>query len=212
MDKEKKKRITPSTIAGIVLCVIFIPIIAVNIVLIVGSYIHPDDLPGVFGVKPTVVLSGSMEPKIQTGDLIFIQEADTTSLKEGDIICYLSSGKAVTHRIISMSVGEDGKIQYITQGDANNAEDSLPVEPDQIQGVWNGARVGGLGSFILFMQTPIGMVIFIICPLLLFIIWDIWRRRRLDKAEASRTSQLEAEIAALKNSRTEEQEDSSSAC
>ena len=149
------------------------------------------------------------------------QKIRRTSIESARLACII--GMLGTHcpqrgrnccagRCCRETVGEDGKIQYITQGDANNAEDSLPVEPDQIQGVWNGARVGGLGSFILFMQTPIGMVIFIICPLLLFIIWDIWRRRRLDKAEASRTSQLEAEIAALKNSRTEEQEDSSSAC
>lgn len=211
MDKKKKKRITPSTVVGIVLCIIFIPIIVINIIMILGSYLHPDELPGVFGVKPVVVLSGSMEPKIQTGDLILIQDTDTTSLKEGDVICYLSSGKAVTHRIISVSSGENGEPRYVTQGDANNAEDRLPVEPDQVQGVWNGTRVGGLGNFILFMQSPLGMVIFIISPLLLFILWDIWRRRRLDKAEANRTAELEAELASLKSGKTEKEEDDSSA-
>lgn len=211
MDKEKNKSISPSTILGIVLCVIFIPIIVINLILILGSYIHPEVLPGVFGFKPAVVLSGSMEPAIQPGDLILIREADTADLGEGDVICYLSSGKAVTHRIVGVATGADGETRYITQGDANNAQDSLPVSAEQIQGVWNGARVGGLGNFILFMQTPVGMVIFIVCPLLLFALWDMWQRRRMDRAEAARTAELEAELAALKSGReTEKDEEAAS--
>lgn len=206
MGQEKKHKISISGIVGGILCVIFIPLILINLILIAGSYIHPDELPGIFGIKPAVVLSGSMEPEIRTGDLIFIRNTDISSLKEGDVICYLSSGKAVTHRIESITAGEDGKARYITRGDANNAQDRLPVEADQIQGIWNGARIGGLGNFILFMQTPIGMVLFILCPLLLFILWDVWRRRRMDKAEASRTAALEAELAALKSGREEKTE------
>ena len=78
------------------------------------------------------------------------------------------------------------------------AEDRLAVSADQVQGVWNGARVAGLGNAILFMQTAPGMVLFIVCPLALFFAWDIWRQRRLDKAEKARTAQLEAELAALR--------------
>ena len=90
MNNEKKARIVPSAVVGIVLCVLFIPIILINLTLIVGSYIHPDELPGVFGVKPVVVLSGSMEPAIKTGDFILIRHTDPASLQEGDVVCYLS--------------------------------------------------------------------------------------------------------------------------
>lgn len=67
-----------------------------------------------------------------------------------------------------------------------------------MQGQWSGARVPGLGNAILFMQTPAGMILFIVCPLALFFAWDVWRRRRMDKAEAARSAQLEAELAALR--------------
>ena len=196
--KQDKPKFSLSAAAGIVLCIIFIPIIIVNILLIAGSYLHPDQMPGVFGVRPAVVLSGSMEPVIQTGDLIFLHDIDAAELKEGDVICYLSSGKAVTHRIVSITQDGGGQRRFITQGDANNTEDRLAVAPEQIQGIWQGGRIGGLGDFILFMQTTTGMICFIICPLLVFLLWDIWRRRRLDKAEAAHTAQLEAELAALK--------------
>ena len=201
--EKKKKRVTPAAVAGIVLCVIFIPIIIINLVLIISSYINQEELPGVFGIKPAVVLSGSMEPAIKPGDLIFIHDIRADELKKDDVICYLLSGKAVTHRIVEITAGEDGKRQYITQGDANNAEDQAAVTEQQIQGIWKGGRVGGLGDVILFMQSTIGMILFIICPLLLFFLWDIWRRRRMDKADIARTAELEAELAALKSRREE---------
>lgn len=209
MDEQKKRRISLSDLAGIALCIILIPIIAVNLVLIVNSFLSPEKLPGVFGVKPAVVLSGSMEPAIQTGDLILIRQTDTALLREGDVVCYLASGKAVTHRIVSIATGEDGRPRYITQGDANNTADRLAVTEAQVQGVWKGFRIGGLGSFILFMQTSAGMVLFLVCPLLLFFIWDFSRHYRMKKAETDYTAQLEEELAALKQAAENRREQSS---
>lgn len=198
MTQAKARRITPSGVLGVVLCIVFIPLIVVNLALIIGSYLNPDKLPGVFGVRPAVVLSGSMDPAIQPGDLIFVDDCDPAALKEGDVVCYLSSGKAITHRIVSITEGDDGQPRLVTKGDANNAEDRLAVSFDQVQGQWKGARVPGLGDAILFMQTPAGMILFIVVPLALFFAWDVWRRRRMDKAEAARAAQLEAELAALR--------------
>lgn len=200
-SRGRARGISASGIVGLVLCIVFVPVILVNAALIAGSFLHPDELPGVFGVKPAVVLSGSMEPTIQTGDLIAVTDCDPTALHEGDVVCYLSSGKAITHRIASVTTGEDGQLRYVTQGDANNAADRLPVTVDQVQGVWSGMRLPGVGNAILFMQTPAGMVLFIVCPLALFFAWDVWRRRRLDKAEEARTAQLERELAALREER-----------
>jgi signal peptidase I len=200
-SRGRARGISASGIVGLVLCIVFVPVILVNAALIAGSFLHPDELPGVFGVKPAVVLSGSMEPTIQTGDLIAVTDCDPTALHEGDVVCYLSSGKAITHRIASVTTGEDGQLRYVTQGDANNAADRLPVTVDQVQGVWSGMRLPGAGNAILFMQTPAGMVLFIVCPLALFFAWDVWRRRRLDKAEEARTAQLERELAALREER-----------
>lgn len=196
--RHQKRRFTAAGLAGVALCIVFVPLILANMVLIVSSYVHPDELPGVLGIKPAVVLSGSMEPTIVAGDLILVNSCDPASLQEGDVVCYLSSGKAITHRIVSVTAGDDGQVRYVTQGDANNAEDRLAVSADQVQGVWSGARLPGFGNTILFMQTPAGMILFIVCPLALFFAWDVWRRRRLDKAEEARTAQLEAELAELR--------------
>lgn len=191
-----------STIFGVVLCLIFIPLIIVNLTLIIQSYTNPENLPGIFGIKPAVVLSGSMDPTIETGDLIFIKNVQNDALKEGDVICYMNAGKAVTHRIVDITVTDSGDKQYITQGDANNAKDMQPVLEKQIQGIWDGSRMKGLGNIILFMQTTTGMILFIIGPLLLFIIWNVWHRHKLDRMSASHTAELEAELEALKKEKS----------
>ena len=52
MSVERKTSTIVSTVTGAVLCVLLIPVIIINLILIVGSYRNPDELPGVFGIKP----------------------------------------------------------------------------------------------------------------------------------------------------------------
>ena len=147
MKEKKISQVTVSGIVGIVLCILFIPIIIINLILIIGSYTSPEEIPGVLGFRPVIVLSGSMEPAIQTGDMILLHKADSSQLKEGDVICYLVSGKAITHRIVEITTGEDGQTRYITQGDDNNTADQQAVTADQIQGIWKGDPYRRPGGF-----------------------------------------------------------------
>ena len=57
---------------GIALCVVFVPLLLINVTLIVKSYTSPDKVPDFLGYKPFIVLSGSMEPSIMTGDMVFV--------------------------------------------------------------------------------------------------------------------------------------------
>lgn len=89
-------------------------------------------VPKIFGIMPCVVLSGSMEPAIQTGAVAFINTNDTDS-QAGDIITYqLADGKLVTHRVVRRL--ESGEL--ITKGDANEAEDNVPVITEQVVGTY----------------------------------------------------------------------------
>lgn len=204
---SKKSRIGAAV--NIILCVILIPVILMNVAVIVSSYIYPDEIPGIFGIKPVAVLSGSMEDTFLTGDLIFVKKAAGSSLKEGDVICYLMDGQAVTHRIVSVEQGQDGQVSYITKGDANNTEDRGAVRPEQVQGVWTGGRIGGMGNFVIFLSSTTGMIVFIVCPVFLLVVWDVVRCWRADKKEKSHTAELEAELNELKaRSAQREEEDS----
>ena len=92
MNRERKK-IVPGDIIGLLMCVVFVPIIVVNLILIVNSYRNPDELPGAFGVKPAVVLSGSMEPAIETGDLILLRDTDPLGERGCNLLPVLRKGR-----------------------------------------------------------------------------------------------------------------------
>ncbi len=198
--QETKKRsggVLINVIGGI-LCVVFIPIILVNVVLIVKTYITPDHIPSVAGYSPVICLSGSMEETFSTGDMIFIRRVgDPAALSEGEVICYLTDeGTAVTHRIVEVTE-LDGQLRYVTQGDANDAADQLAVAPEQVEGVYTGVHIPKLGSLAMFMQTTTGMIVFIVCPLLVLVGWDILRRRAQTRQERERTQELEARLREL---------------
>ncbi len=91
-----------------------------------------------YGIRPLIVLSGSMEPVIHTGSLIFIDKNQKDALP-GDIITVdLHAGRAagdgellVTHRVVRW---EDGFI--VTKGDANKSEDLTLISPDMVLGTY----------------------------------------------------------------------------
>ena len=85
-------------------------------------------LPG-FG--SFVVLSGSMEPVIRTGSLVYVQE--TGDYTRGDIITFTVGEETVTHRI----VGETPE-GFVTKGETQSA-DSWRIEPRQIHGEYLGS-------------------------------------------------------------------------
>ena len=195
-QKNTGRQWKAGAVASIVLCVVLIPIILMNVVMIAGTYLNPDHLPGLFGIKPAIVLSGSMSPVFEPDALIFVRETDPQSLKAGDIICYLQSGTAVTHRIEEVTI-QDGQTRFITKGDANNTADRLPVAPEQVEGIYIG-KIDGLGGFAMFMQSPAGMIVFIALPVALYLVWDILRSRAAGRKEKARAEALEAELAELK--------------
>ena len=82
----------------VVICLLII-ILAINVSVIIQAKTNPDKVPGIFGYKPFIVLSGSMESEIQVGDLVLVKEVDTSTLKENDIIAFRDKEDVVTtHR------------------------------------------------------------------------------------------------------------------
>ena len=98
-------------------------IFAINIVIIIKANLKPNSVPSIFGYKPFIVLSGSMEDKINVGDLVFVKDIDTNTLKVNDIIAFRDSSDLVTtHRIVNTVVKENGTC-YVTKEDNNNTTD-----------------------------------------------------------------------------------------
>ena len=212
MPQEKKEKNSTfhraGTIVGIVLCVILIPILIINVTLIIKSYANKDEVPKIGGYAPLIVMTGSMEPNIKIGDLIFVKQIDANEIKVNDVIAFFDpdgNGTSVlTHRVTEI-YEENGKLFFRTWGDANNAGDRLAVSEDKLVGIYTNTRLAGLGSVAMFMQTTAGLVVCVVVPLVLLIGWDIFRRRRYEKKNQQDTDELLAELAALKAEKAQQQ-------
>ena len=63
-------------VIGILLCLILIPILIINCVLIVKNFTNPDAPPSIGGKTPLIVLTGSMDPLIAENDIIFVEDIE----------------------------------------------------------------------------------------------------------------------------------------
>lgn len=108
--------------------------------------------PSVLGFESFVVLSGSMEPAIMTGDVAVVAPTTSSDLRVGDIITYRTPQQPdviVTHRLISVGRDDQGRSMFETKGDANSVPDQVPVESGAVLGkvVYSLPKVGYLVTF-----------------------------------------------------------------
>ena len=163
------KKVSIGKIVKIIFFVIAIPLLVIACTIMYKANKYPDKIPDVFGIKPMIVLSGSMETSIYTGDLVFVKMVDTDTLKENDVIAYRNEeDKVTTHRIIEIIV-ENGKTFYKTKGDNNSSVDANLVSTSDVEGIYV-TRIAKLGNFLMFMQQPIGLAVVLLIILVVGLI------------------------------------------
>ena len=182
LKKERRKKIRK---------IIFLPILLLIIFFVVDvffqKFIQKKRNIQFLGIKPFIVMTGSMEPDIKIGDMVIIKK--TLSQKEiqvGDVITYsLENEKdTVTHRVINI-VNQDGNIYYQTKGDNNNSPDSNLVSFDKVLGkkIYN---ISGVGKKITYIYTETGIMIICLIILLHYSISNGKRMRIIAREEARR--------------------------
>lgn len=134
--------------------------------------------PEIAGYQLKTVLSGSMEPGIQTGSLIAVKpDGDMKRFKDGDVITFMDEEeKLITHRITEvMASGE--QVMYRTKGDNNNAEDLEPVLSENVVAKYTGFTIPYLGYLVNFAQSRNGAFLLLIPGILLLCYsgLTIWR-------------------------------------
>lgn len=109
----------------------------------------------VVGIRPYVVISGSMEPAVHKGSLSFINKhSKYEDIKNGDIIAYQTpTGDKVTHRV--REVTEEG---FITRGDANPVDDVALTTESNFLGK-NIFSIPMLGYAVGTLQTTRGKIV-----------------------------------------------------
>lgn len=172
------------------------------------------NVSSILGYTPLVVKSDSMAPTFSAGDLIFIKKCDTSTLKEGDIICFhtiIDNEYALnTHRIQKIETVGDAR-SYTTLGDNNNGIADTHIISD---GDIVGKYVGDLpkaGKVMDFLSSSIGFLIVIVIPMLLFFIYQVYnlimigiRLKKAVAVETARETAIAQEEAAQKIAQRQE--------
>lgn len=140
-------------VVKVVLCAAAAILLVYNVYVMIAR-LAGNGMPKVFGTAFASVTTGSMSPEINAGDFIVVRGQD--DYEKGDVITFFDerSGVYVTHRIAEKRADGSG---FVTKGDANSSPDPYIVASDDIVGeVVAVAR--GLGSFVTFVQSPVGTV------------------------------------------------------
>lgn len=126
------------------------------------------------------MISGSMEPEIQTGSLVYIGQIEPQNVQVNDVIAFYGgrdSNAIITHRVVENRVvmGE-----FITKGDANQTNDMNPVSYDELIGrvELTIPKFGVVAQMLTGMQGKIAAACLIALAVVLHLIASMVDRKR----------------------------------
>lgn len=145
------------------ICNILSTLLLVALVLLAGVVL----VPRVMGYQEMAVLSGSMEPNIHVGSVVFVDDdIDPATLEAGDVVTYyMNEDTFVTHRVQSIDTASQ---TLVTKGDNNNTDDG-EISFSQVFGkaaFW----LPYLGFLTIYMKTPIGIMAITVAIVLIILL------------------------------------------
>lgn len=122
-------------------------------------------VPSLWGQKPLVVISGSMEPTLKVGGILYYEKINIDELDEGDILVYQANDHIISHRIVDIIEND-----FITKGDKNNSVDNYLVSSNQVLGKgtdWSIPFIGYYADYIYghkyLLYISLGVIIVDLC-------------------------------------------------
>ncbi len=181
-------RVIYEVLKGLLFLIMFLYIAFICIQRVSGN-------SGIMGYHLYTVATGSMTGVYNVNDVIVVKTFDTSKLKVGDDVAYVGNrggleDKLVTHRIIKIEDGEDGRI-FTTKGVSNQVEDPS-ITSSQIVGKVTGVLpvVTQLNHII---KSQAGFFCLIFCPLVLVIVLEILQTITDIKLEKNELEEIHVE-------------------
>lgn len=171
------------TVLNVILCLILAFLTIINITVIVKSFLHPEDPPGVFGVYPMVVdsnvMEGPNEDSIHRGDMVFVQATKTEKLKMGDVVVYYSESGALLLGRINGKAGD----AFMVQGDSVAVPYSERLTADNVLGriAFQLPMFGRVSSFATSQWGFLTLVVLPMVVMVCLIIVELVETRRRKK-------------------------------
>jgi signal peptidase len=147
--------------------------------------------PHLLGYRTMTMLTASMAPEIDPGDVTVVTPIAVSEVTEGMVITYhkpVDDRSLVTHRVVSVETGPDGAVQVRTKGDANDGVDpwTATLQGDTAYEV--RAVIPELGHLIQALRAPVvTQVLLYGAPALLagWLLLTIWRPTHEDEEDES---------------------------
>ncbi|MHA1463450.1 MAG: signal peptidase I [Candidatus Heimdallarchaeota archaeon] len=172
--KKKNRIFTPKKILSIGIIVVFTMLLLFYVIL-----------PTMQGsMHFLIVLSGSMAPEANPGDVVVSTYTNPEEIQINDVITFAAADNpknCITHRVINIT-NENGSIGFQTKGDANEDPDQRIVQSSELIGKVV-LVIPYLGYLPHFAKSPFGFITLIIIPGVLIIIGEIWKITRIKKKE-----------------------------
>ncbi len=165
-----------------------------------------------FGYKMYIVNSDSMAATdFRAGSLIFVKEVDPSTLKEGDIISFMSQdtdsfGETVTHKIRTLTTDAEGNPGFVTYGTTTDTDDDIIVTYPYVLGKYQG-HLAYVGTFFNFLKTTPGYFVCIFVPFMLIILYEgvkffaLFRRYKKEQMEQMQAEKDKLEAERAENAR-----------
>lgn len=140
--------------------------------------------PHLLGYRTMTMLTGSMAPQINPGDVVVSSPVPVDELTTGMVISYhipIDDHRVVTHRVVAVEHGTDGSVTVQTKGDANNAADPWKATLHGETAYQVHAVIPYLGYGIEALRTPAVRTALVYgAPALLtaWLLLGIWRPAR----------------------------------
>ena len=137
----------------------------------------PLTVPRLMGYEIYEVVSGSMEPEIPVGSILYVEETPPEEIEAGDVIAFMRNDTVVSHRVEENRYVEG---EFITKGDANSEEDTVPVPYDSLVGK-SVYHLPVLGTLMTMLAGDVGKLYalaFAACGVMFHMLAAILRSRR----------------------------------
>ena len=159
------------------------------LLVLVVALCAPVTVPMLAGYQVYDVVSGSMEPEIPIGSVVYVKDVSPGEVKEGDVIAFYDRDGIVVHRVVinRTSLGE-----FVTKGDANETEDLNPIPYESFVGIVE-AKIPMMGTFMAIFASTVGKVYLLLtaaCGVMLNMVAGHMRAAR-----RAREREVEAQLA-----------------
>lgn len=201
-NRKRKKTCALDCISSIFLCAFLVAVFIFSSYAGCTKELYFDDMPTFKIVnsssmakkneKNQYLFDNHLDNQFQTFDLILTYKIPPEEeLRLYDIVVYEVDDILVVHRIVGIE--EPGKTHpderwFLCQGDAISQADRFPVKYEQMRAIYKNERIPFVGSFVAFMQSPVGYMCMILVAIAM--IATPLMEKKLGKATAERLAIL----------------------